>query len=390
MSRALQRLSSATPINRVLTRLQHRNVRAYEVLRTAHLERARTFAPASILYRTTRYDFDSTLTEGLDLVACGYSRLVVILSSNRVDRLEINEPLARGGLLMGACAVAAVRIGGLVRRRRTAVVSYAIENLNPFSKRPIRLKSRVRYSVEMQLSHWLAGQVDQIAFGTSGAQELYAGVFGGRLAGTEARLVPALPAACSCLTPESSPRDGSVTFLGSFDARKGITELMAAWDLVASARPDARLTVIGKGPLLATVADFVAAHPSASLVVDPPREQIHQQLRSTSLLVLLSQPSATWREQVGLPIVEGLSHGATVLTTTQTGLADWLASHGHVTIDAAATPEVTAAAIVQALQLSRPAESVLADLPELDGRQLADQWLMADDLERPTAPSGVS
>ena len=91
--------------------------------------------------------------------------------------------------------------------------------------------------------------------------------------------------------------------------------------------------------------------------------------------VLLSQPTPTWREQVGLPVVEGLAHGCTVVTTTETGLAGWLAAHGHEVLPPGAPDGEVAAAVDRALGRRRPAGDVLADLPAADGRLAADRWM---------------
>ena len=79
-------------------RLQFSRARSYQVLRTAHLERAHDFAPASILYADRRYDFDPTLAARLDLHRCGPVGLVRILLANPLVALEINEPLQLSGL----------------------------------------------------------------------------------------------------------------------------------------------------------------------------------------------------------------------------------------------------------------------------------------------------
>jgi glycosyltransferase involved in cell wall biosynthesis len=113
-----------------------------------------------------------------------------------------------------------------------------------------------------------------------------------------------------------------------------------------------------------------------SVVVDPPRARVHALQREASVAVLLSQRTRTWREQVGLPVVEGLAHGCAVLATTETGLAAWLEEHGHAVVDPAADPERVADVLVGLLDARRPAATVLADLPDVDGRLAADAWLL--------------
>jgi glycosyltransferase involved in cell wall biosynthesis len=168
-----------------------------------------------------------------------------------------------------------------------------------------------------------------------------------------------------------------VLFLGAFDERKGLRVLAAAWPEVHRQRPDARLTLVGKGPLAGLAEDLAADRPEVDLVVDPPRPRIHEALRSAALVVLASQRTATWREQVGLPLVEGLAHGCAVVTTAETGLADWLAADGHRVVDVSAGSGALAAAIVAGLDERRSRASVLAGLPEIDGRLAADAWMFS-------------
>jgi len=91
--------------------------------------------------------------------------------------------------------------------------------------------------------------------------------------------------------------------------------------------------------------------------------------------VLLSQRTTNWREQVGLPIVEALAHGCAVVASDETGLADWLATHGHRCVSPSASEGELADVVVVAIKAERPVDSVLADLPAVDGRSRADAWL---------------
>jgi glycosyltransferase involved in cell wall biosynthesis len=186
-------------------------------------------------------------------------------------------------------------------------------------------------------------------------------------------VVPALPAPCDC--PDVARGRDDVLFLGAFDERKGVPQLLEAWPEVRRAHPAARLTMIGTGPLAERVAWFAAGDDHVSVVVDPPRAEIHAALRRAAVLVLLSQPTATWREQVGLPLVEGLAHGCAVVASSETGLATWLAAHGHAVLPPSAAPDAIGTAVADALAARRPAASVRADLPEVDGRLEADRWL---------------
>ncbi|ROS50456.1 glycosyltransferase family 4 protein [Frigoribacterium sp. PhB24] len=350
-------------------------VRLYESLRTAHLERAHDLAPASIVYRVTRYDFDASLAEGLDLVPAGPLGSAWLIARSRVETLEVNEPLMTSSLPTTAMVLAALAVRRRLTGRRTIVVSYLIGNADPFDAATApRLRTRLRRRGERLLARAVWRRLDRVVFGTDAARETYTRLLGDPSPRTVATTVPALP------TRHPDARGGgarppSVAFVGSFVERKGLRVLAAAWPLVVAARPDATLTLLGKGTLEQEVRALSATQPSVTVEVDPPRPRIHSVLDEARVLVLWSQPSPTWREQVGLPIVEGLSHGCTVVTTTETGLADWLGAHGHVVAGDPRSHRVLADAIVEALDAGRTADDVLADLPDRDGRLAADDRL---------------
>ena len=350
-------------------------VRLYESLRTAHLERAHELAPASIVYRVTRYDFDASLAEGLDLVPAGPLGAAWSIARSRVETLEVNEPLMTSSLPTTALVLAALAVRRRLTGRRTVVVSYLIGNADPFAAVTApRLRTRLRRRGERVLSRAVWRRLDRVVFGTDAARETYTRLLGAPRASADRADVAALP------TRHPDARGGGarpphVVFVGSFVERKGLRVLAAAWPLVVADRPNATLSLIGKGPLEQEARALSVAEPSVTVEVDPPRARIHAALDEARALVLWSQPSPTWREQVGLPIVEGLSHGCTVVTTTETGLADWLAAHGHVVAADPRSPRVLAAAIVEALDAGRTADDVLADLPDRDGRLAADDRL---------------
>ncbi|MCZ2804102.1 glycosyltransferase family 4 protein [Modestobacter sp. VKM Ac-2983] len=358
-----------------MRKTRHRRARVYDSVRSAHLERAHALAPASVLHRRWRYDFDPALTTGLDLVRGGTLSMAVTIARSGLLAVEVNEPLLRHVLWRTAVAVTAARLAARVRRSEVLIVSYAIENRDNYAPEPTaRLRRRVRTRVDWVLSRYTARQLDRIAYGTSASAELYASLLGTELATCSSTVVPALPAACTCAAAEERDAD-QVVFVGAFSARKGLAELVAAWPEVVRELPTARLSLVGQGAMEDLARELAERVPGVDVVVAPAREEIHRVLRRATVLVLLSQRTPTWREQVGLPIVEGMSHGCTVVTTEETGLADWLAGHGHEVVAAGASTADVAAAISGALRRRRSAVSVLAELPGVDGRLAADRWL---------------
>jgi len=354
-------------------------VRLYESVRTAHLERARELAPASIVHREVRYDFDPALAADVHLVEASRWRAALLVARSRPRVLEVNEPLMTSSLPGTALALAALAASHAVAPRgtpRTTVVSYAIGNADPFGDATApRWRTRLRRRGERVLARLVQRRLDRVVWGTEAARRTYADVLGAPPAHVAQASVPALPVRHPSATGGGT-RPPVVAFVGAFVPRKGVRVLVEAWPLVVARRPEARLALVGKGPLEDELRAAAAATTGVTVEVDPARDRLHAVLDGARVLTLPSQPSATWREQVGLPVVEGLSHGCTVVTTGETGLADWLDGHGHVVVDDATSAAALADGLVAALDRARTADDVLADLPAEDGRLAADAVLV--------------
>ncbi|MBX0299471.1 glycosyltransferase [Cryobacterium sp. 1639] len=348
--------------------------RLYQTVRSAHLERARQLAPATILHRGTRYDFDAALADGLDLVAAGPVRAAWLLARSSVRQLEVNEPLMMLSLRRTALAIAALRARALIGGPRVRCVSYAIENANPLGRPVAGWAARMRRIEQRTLARFVWSSLDSVAFGTDAARTLYSSALPARSGPGRSIVIPALPAACDC---QGEARDDvpRVLFLGALAERKGFPLVLAAWPYLKVRMPTARLTVVGTGALADSARAAAAADPTIEVIIAPSRADIHSQLRRSRVLVLPSQPAPGWREQVGLPICEGLAHGCSIVTSTETGLAGWLEAHGHGVLAPGEPAGVLADELVAALRLDRSAASVLDDLPHTDGRLAADDWL---------------
>lgn len=351
------------------------HVQLYDQARTAHLERQASDPRLTLLYAAPRYDFDDALAGRVDARRTGVLEAARLLWRSDVAVLEITEPAFLAGTVRAAACLVALRLRHLARRGpMPRIVSYAIGNNDPRHEyRPRTAREQLTFRAKWWLSGRVLRSVDRIAFGTPQAEATYRALYGPPRRRQAVRLVPALPTACTC--PPAPPDPGAVVFLGAFVERKGLRVLLEAWRDVD--HPGATLTVVGKGPLEGEVRALVASDARVRLVVDPPREQIHAELRTASVLVLPSQESPTWREQVGLPIVEALQHGCTVVTTDQTGLAPWLTEHGHRVVPAQTDPLGLADSLGSALRSPVPRADVMASLPDRDGREAAHEWMFA-------------
>lgn len=352
------------------------HVQLYDVARTAHFERiVRSGAPTTILYSQRRYDFDPALADQVGARRAGIVGVLWFALRHDIDVLEIAEPLLVRAAPRSLAAIIGARVRSRIRRTRTAVVAYAIENKDPvdgIGTLPARARLRLRAQRLCVRRVWNA--LDRVAFGTSQAQQLYT-----RLLGTGRavqRLIPALPVADPSVA-EPVPREPVLTFLGEFSERKGFFHLMQAWPRVKDACPDAHLTLVGKGAGADDARELAVSDAAVSVEIDPSRPRIFEILRSSKVLVLPSQPRPRWREQVGLPIVEGLGTGCLIVTTAETGLAEWLADHGHAVVGTPGDIDGLSLALIAMLRSDRAPEDVLADLPEHDGRADAERWILA-------------
>ena len=99
-------------------------------------------------------------------------------------------------------------------------------------------------------------------------------------------------------------------FVGAFTERKGFPLLVHAWPLVRQTLPDARLQLVGKGPLQPLAEELAAADPSVTCTIDPPRATIKEVQARSQVLVLASQRSPTWRDRSDCPSSRASRTGA--------------------------------------------------------------------------------
>jgi glycosyltransferase involved in cell wall biosynthesis len=353
----------------------------FNSLRTAHLERLPLMEPAEVVYRRGRYDFDLSLLPAENPPRrMGRWRMLGELVGTHYSVVELNEPLLLALWRQLLWQVPVLRLRSWLTRRPVAISAYCIDFGDPAAELARRrfVPAWLAPVVARLGVRFLVRGFDRLAFGTEGSLRLYARWAGDELVRSRGRLFPSLAAPCRC--PEEAP-DGSpesrFVFVGAFLERKGIRQLLAAWEEVerTTDRP-VSLRIIGHGALEAVVSTWAQGRPSVTVDIDPPRSEVHRALRAADVLVLLSQREGHWREQIGLPILEGLSHGAEVVATDETGIAGWLADHGHQVVSGSAPAATTAQALLAAARRRRPRREILADLPEVDGRLAADTWLM--------------
>jgi glycosyltransferase involved in cell wall biosynthesis len=356
------------------------NIRVYGRMRTIYLELFRDMVPARVVYWQLRADYHPSEVDPANApVQLNRVGILRELLRRHHTAVEINEPamVDRWGFLL--LAVLAVRLRSLVARRPSTIAAYCMANADPALEVQARrhLPAGASRGLTKAMMTLLVRSCDRLSFATRPSMELYEEYVGKTTVQSRSRLFVAIPSACGCLADATEPRDPTqVLFVGGFVERKGIHPMMAAWEVLLARRPDARLVIIGMGRLEGEVKAWASGLPSVTVHVDPPRAEIHRAMRTSGSLLLLSQRAGFWKEQIGQPIQEALGHGCEIVTTSDTGIADWLTEHGHPVLDLDAGPDAVAEAIEQTIERAERRKGTLADLPRDDQRIVADRWMM--------------
>lgn len=353
-------------------------VKFYSIIRSAHLERELDSNDTWILYSKTNYDFDEGLLTGHDLLRkISPWRLPRFLRKHSIETLEVNEPLMLPAWHV-LLPILILRVFHPSMRRPLQLVFYAIENLDPSANLAARLHlpHRMAHKVISVVCRLAFRAADRVAFGTQGSMKLYASLLGPHWRKAEAqsklRQIDPLP------SPEVVGVDekilGSVLFLGDLSTRKGIIRLMSAWEILPAGH-GLTLRIVGIGEELEKVEAWARTRPEVDLVISPSRSVIRQTLARSETLVLLSRTSAIWREQIGLPLLEGWSYGCNLIATDATGIAGLLERSGHTVLPENFTDVMLVDALIGAEAPRRSPRVIQEDLPKVDGRLTADLWL---------------
>jgi glycosyltransferase involved in cell wall biosynthesis len=341
-------------------------------LRSADFERSRNPQGRVLIYGTGKGDLDESSMTG-DVRRVNPFTAWTLAFRQRWTVVELAEPLWLRALLMTYSIGLAVRLSDRLTGRRTLVVTYAIENNDP--ARLFRLlPTPVRQLVAAVIRLISSVVYDRIAFGSPAAERCY----------RSSRVLPSscdtahfleLQPLCDCRLGEVAD-EGSVVFIGALEIRKGVPDLLAAWATLPAAERGWTLTIVGSGPRMDDVRLAAKSDATIDLRGRLGRDDIHAVLRLASVLVLPSRHDKRWCEQIGLSIVEALSHGCRIVSTPDTGLASWLDEQGNVVLPPGFTFVDIAAGIVRAIETG-PSSDPGKGLPIEDNRLLAEDWMYA-------------
>jgi glycosyltransferase involved in cell wall biosynthesis len=349
------------------------SLRILPELRAVQVERDSKMTPARTIFLGEKYDLGETIVpQSMTRLSLPMAAVDLFWAQETV--LELPEPLWLRFLPRAVILSLAWRIGGRIRRRRRETVTYAIENntLDGVLFGHRRPQPLISWLVKRALRVFVALSFDRIAFGSAGARNSYDALRTGTK--VETRAWNELPEATTALRPNDTA--GRAIFVGRLEERKGIRELIAAWAEVEQMLPLAKLSIVGGGELQTVVETWSKERPESRIWVgEVEHEAVSALMLVHDVVVAPSIRWGRWREQIGLPIGEGLQAGLTVVTTDETGLADWLREHGHRVCAAGDVSQHLALNLREALAQPIPAEVVRSSLPEVSGRIAADRWL---------------
>ncbi|HMG21291.1 MAG TPA: glycosyltransferase family 4 protein [Kofleriaceae bacterium] len=142
-------------------------------------------------------------------------------------------------------------------------------------------------------------------------------------------------------------------YVGNLKPEKGVLDLARAWDQVARRLPEARLAIVGGGPLRAELE--AALPPRAQLFGAQPLTLIPTWMAACDVLVLPSHVEGTPNV-----VLEALASGRRVVATSVGGVPDLITSDTVGVLVPPHQPEAMAAALTQALRTGYAPEAVAA------------------------------
>lgn len=356
-----------------------RSIRIHPVLRGADVALMSSLGDAEVWYFAAHADLPPEDELPNRCVRVSPLSAVTRLFTTRARTIEIPEPLWARFLPMGLTLMVTARVARLVTGTPHRSVFYALENNEPHRALfgTTRVPTPLLETFVAALGAAVSVLIDRVAFASPGSQRAYRNIPTLRI--KEQRVFVELPARTSVAPAAPCASRHRALFVGGLEQRKGISELMDAWEIVEREDDAAQLTIIGDGPFGATVERWVGQEPGRRRWLGRvAHADLQAHYAEADVLVAPSVRDGRWREQVGLQLREGLSAGLTLVVSDETGLAPWLDEHGHHVVPVGELGRLLPVRIAGALRSPVPPTTVRQALPRSDGRIEADRWLNED------------
>jgi len=152
------------------------------------------------------------------------------------------------------------------------------------------------------------------------------------------------------------PAGPLIVYVGNLKEDKGVLDLAEAFVALAARRPDARLALVGGGPLRARLEELGARVPGRLVVAGPqPFERVPTWMAAADVIAL-----ASWAEGTPNAVLEALASGRRVVATSVGGVPDLITSPALGTLVPPRDRAALAAALDRALDEPYDAARVAA------------------------------
>lgn len=271
-----------------------RAIRYSPEIRSAYIERFEDVPDVLTLYGKALYLDPALLTRSnKTYIPMRLLQVCMLMLRTGPTHVEVPEPLWTRKMLQTLTLLICAHLGGALRLRRTVTSTYCIENEDAgrIARVPAVVPRAVRVAVLRLPLTIFALLIRRWVFGTAASRDTYATVLGNAwfIVRRRSTLIWPLPSVCDCsVTQSKSGR--KVLFLGALTSRKGVGELITAWDELSRRGSSLKLSIFGDGDLATVVQEWAKGEENVDLKIDPTRYEIHAELREASTVVLLSKP----------------------------------------------------------------------------------------------------
>lgn len=367
-------------------------VRYLPWVRPADIERQAEFAGQLVLAGGLGPEYQGErLGDGPQVLFVSRTLAMTLVGLLRPDVLEITEPLWLREWPFAMCLALTLRSSRRLHGDpRPIVVTYAIDNL-PVDEgiRIERFAKRAPAPIQKlgnKLIRNLVGRsmfvIDGIVFGTSAAEMNYRSAWPSACERKASILFEEYMTPCAlCYSPNSGDQEVTteqvVLFAAEWSDRKGVLVLTEAWDLIPiSDREGWRLSLNGYGIHRNRIREWAMGRDDVVVAEAPSRRMLHRNYALANIVVLPSVAVDGWREQVGLSILEGLSHGCRIVATSESGIAPVIERERLGTVVPPGSSRILADALLSEMRGARSGKKPLPSFDRADSSAQKREWVI--------------